>query len=233
MPIPFYGVLKGRVQQISADPASPHYQILVKGRDDKDLYRVAVNVRSTDRNDPLLLYSFQENFTGPVLEKLLDLEDGFTPQSGEDAVTLDYVSMNLELEQYDDPDASSDGGDEIVYLDQRLDQALQQAIGADDVYVYAFGQRWDDSTDPRNRGRDPVFRFRPSRGVHDIHMNQGNPSPGPFANDNGRNQDGALLVQYQSSTSAPWTAVFLAFDTQSFDTDEDGDPLDGQEQEPQ
>lgn len=55
-------------------------------------------------------------------------------------------------------------------------------------------------------------------------MNQGNP-PGAFGKDNGIWQDGALLVYLPSQSQ--WMAVFLAFQTESWQTDGQGNPAAG------
>ncbi len=53
-------------------------------------------------------------------------------------------------------------------------------------------------------------------------MNQGNPLDGPFAQDNGTSQDGALMAFFPSEQR--WLAVFIAFQSQSWTTDDNGDP---------
>ena len=59
------------------------------------------------------------------------------------------------------------------------------------------------------------------QGIHDIHMNQGNPK-GPFQKDNGIWQDGAIFIELPAS--GKWIAVFLAFQTESWTTDNSGNP---------
>jgi uncharacterized protein YukJ len=53
-------------------------------------------------------------------------------------------------------------------------------------------------------------------------MNQGNPADNHGA-DNGIWQDGALFIHLPSQNQ--WVAVFIAFQTQSWDTDRNGDPV--------
>jgi uncharacterized protein YukJ len=65
---------------------------------------------------------------------------------------------------------------------------------------------------------DEVFGFEPGRGVHDIHMNQGNPRHDHHASDNGVWQDGAVLLHLKRDQR--WVAVFLAFQSQQWQTDE-------------
>ena len=51
-------------------------------------------------------------------------------------------------------------------------------------------------------------------------MNQGN--SGKYKKDNGTFQDGALFVTYPGGK---WRAFFFAFQSQSFKTDDKGNPL--------
>jgi uncharacterized protein YukJ len=53
-------------------------------------------------------------------------------------------------------------------------------------------------------------------------MNQGNPVDS-FAKDNGIWQDGAIFVDLPGQQK--WTAIFIAFQTQSWSTDTNGTPL--------
>jgi uncharacterized protein YukJ len=64
--------------------------------------------------------------------------------------------------------------------------------------IYAFGSYFSNGQGP---------------GMDNIHMNQGNP-PGGFAKDNGSWQDGAVIIELPSQ-AARWTALFIAFQTQS------------------
>ena len=100
-----------------------------------------------------------------------------------------------------------------------LDHWLRRAIADPAATVFAFGQRWG----PDDGVADDVFGFEPANGVHDIHMNQG--SAAPFARDNGVRQDGALLAALPAPER--WVAIFLAFQSQAFHTDDaTGQPLD-------
>jgi uncharacterized protein YukJ len=59
-------------------------------------------------------------------------------------------------------------------------------------------------------------------------MNQGNPVPGSYARDNGIWQDGALFLQMPSLNPDPaqtWVAISIAFRTESWNTDNNGNPL--------
>jgi uncharacterized protein YukJ len=63
---------------------------------------------------------------------------------------------------------------------------------------------------------DHGFGFAPSRGMHNIHMNQGSPEE-RFRGDNGVGQDGALLIAFPQGR---WAALFLKFQSQAWQTDD-------------
>ena len=63
---------------------------------------------------------------------------------------------------------------------------------------------------------DTVFGFTPGNGTHDIHMNQGNIPR--FESHDGVWRDGALLFAFPSARQ--WVAVFLAFQSQAWHTDD-------------
>jgi uncharacterized protein YukJ len=214
MPIQNYGVLKARpLQGVQATTASPHYQILViDGNETK--YRVAVNVES--QNQPAdLQYYVASNFQNPITGQLNTLPSLFTPlnsQSG--GLALDYVRSGLfPIDQVSQLFAIATEST----LSQLLDTQIQQAIADPNALLYAFGQRWPEKNTP-----DHPFGFVPDNGVHNVHMNQGDTDPS-FASENGSWQDGALFI-YLSSTQQ-WTAIFLKFQSQSWQTDANGQPL--------
>ena len=61
-------------------------------------------------------------------------------------------------------------------------------------------------------------------GVHNVHMNQGDPVSSQFSAENGIWQDGGVIYQY--SAPEPRLSVMLTkFETQSFVTDDSGHPL--------
>jgi hypothetical protein len=93
-----------------------------------------------------------------------------------------------------------------------LDGYLLRAVEDPTATVFAFGQRWG----PDLAHPDPTFGFSPGNGVHDIHMNQGNSAQ--FAGDDGVWQDGGLLIRFAGTPR--WVAIFLAFQSQSWHTDD-------------
>lgn len=209
MPIPGYGVLTG-------DPArgtvafshgnNPHYRIYMKSGQQAD-----VNIESQDGSE--VLYLIRDNFTPPDVPGLLDLTLGsMTPlDSAAGGLALDYVREMI-------AGAPMVSRSEMQLLpvttpgeppDDRLKNAvialLDQAVADPDGVIYAFGQMYSDQ----------------GGGVHDIHMNQGNPQ-GDHSGDNGIWQDGALFIHLPANDR--WMALFIAFQTESWQTADDGSP---------
>jgi uncharacterized protein YukJ len=211
MPLKNYGVLVCRVVDSRAEGGggAPHFQIRGRGGD-RD-FRIAVNVLSQESPSELL-YTADEAFDHPVLKDLPHLSEGFTvlPDTpGRSA--LDFVRGNL----FDrasmrplPPQAPGPDND----LADKLHHYVDRAAADPTARLYAFGERWG----PENGVPDKIFGFSPGNGVHDIHMNQGN--TGRFTSDDGVWQDGALLLHFPGAEQ--WVAVFLAFQSQSWHTDD-------------
>jgi uncharacterized protein YukJ len=210
-----YGVLVGRpIAYRLGIPDSSHYQIHVMGA--ATHYRVAVNIRSRDKSE--LMYFINEDFRHPVTALLERLPLGFKALGrAPGGMALDYIRGHL---FYRDlmrkipavlPGPDNDLGD-------KLERCIRRAMGDEEALVYAFGYRWG----PEKNKRDAYFGFLPGNGIHDIHMNQGNPSH-PHDQDNGVYQDGALFVRFPRSAGASesrWVAIFLKFQAQAWHTDD-------------
>lgn len=59
-------------------------------------------------------------------------------------------------------------------------------------------------------------------GVHDVHMNQGDPAGSQWYAGNGTWQDGGVVVERADGTLAAW---LVRFNTQSLNTDANGNPI--------
>jgi uncharacterized protein YukJ len=221
MPIAKYSVLVG-------DPtagkvvtgSSTHYQITMQANGGP--FTVAVNIQSVDGSD--VLYAIEENFTPPDEAGLLALPTGMTAlKSAPGGLALDYVRstvngqpMITQKQMTLLPQLVSRGSEDERMMNRVRASALQNAvvtllnmtIADKDGTIYAFGSAYADS------GRVD--------GIHDIHMNQGNPVNN-HGGDNGVWQDGALLIHLPSKGT--WTAVFIAFQTQSWNTDSAGNSV--------
>jgi uncharacterized protein YukJ len=209
MPLKRYGLLKAQaVDRRLATGNSPHYHIRVT--DGEASHRVAVNTRS-QLPPSEVLYLVDEHFSHPITAELAEVDFGFTPlASGAGGLALDYIRGNLfDRSEMKPLPLSASGPDND--LNDKLDRQVQQALAEEDAEVYAFGEPWG----PESK-TDRLFGFRPGHGIHDIHMNQGNAKQ--FVDQDGVWQDGALLMRFPSQDR--WTAVFLAFQSQAFHTDD-------------
>ncbi|TVZ96440.1 DUF2278 family protein [Streptomyces sp. BK340] len=218
MPLKRYGVLAARAVDRRREGSSdtPHYQIHLTD-DAGTHYRAAVNVESQQAPSELL-YLADDNFRHPVTQLLPPAGGGWTAlPSQPGAAALDFIRGNLF-----DPASMRTLPPDLVGADNDLadllDHYVQRAIADPTAALYVFGQQWG----PETGAADKVFGFEPGNGVHDIHMNQGN--SGRFRSDNGVRQDGALLVHLPAEDR--WVAVFLAFQSQAWHTDNaTGNPI--------
>jgi uncharacterized protein YukJ len=224
MPITNYSVLAGKPTAGKVvTGASTHYQITMQAPGGP--FTVAVNIQSVDGSE--VLYDIVEDFTPPDLAVLTALPMGMTAlKSQPGGLALDFVRSTVngapmitkaQMTLLPQLKAQAKGGSAEEQTVQRartkaLENAvvtlLNMTIADKDGVIYAFGSAYADS------GKVD--------GIHDIHMNQGNPVNN-HGGDNGVWQDGALLIHLPSKGT--WTAVFLAFQTESWDTDGSGNPV--------
>ncbi len=212
MPIVHYSVLKGKptMGQI-VQGNSPHFQIRVQAG--HSTFTVAVNIQSVDKSE--VLYYVDHAFDPPAVAKLLALPVGMTVlQSVPGGLALDFVretvngtpmveksAMHLLPKMFLAGSRHNDIGNELADL-------VKRAIADPNGTAYAFGSAFADSGQ--------------TTGIHDIHMNQGN-ALDFHGSDNGIWQDGALFVDLPAQHT--WIAVFIAFQTQSWKTDNHGNPV--------
>ena len=205
-----YGVLVARAvdHRREAGADSPHFQIHVVDAAGGH-YRVAVNVKS-QQSPSELLYLVDDHFVHPVLGLLPG--SGWTSLPGHPGdAALDFIRGNLfdrNLMRLLPADASGPDND----LSDLLGLYVARAVDDADARMYVFGERWG----PEPSTPDKIFGFAPGNGVHDIHMNQGNSAA--FAKDDGVWQDGGLLLHFPGSSQ--WVGIFLAFQSQSWHTDD-------------
>jgi len=223
MPITNYSVLAGDpVSGKVVTGSSTHYQITMNAPGGP--FTVAVNIQSVDGSE--VLYAIEEEFAPPDIAGLLALPMGMTAlKNVPGGLALDYVRSQVSGTQMitreqmtllpQTPAKSFKGNEEERMLAGARAAALQNAvitllnmtIADKDGVIYAFGSSYAD------QGKVD--------GIHDIHMNQGNPVNN-HGSDNGIWQDGALLIHLPSKST--WTAVFIAFQTESWTTDSSGNP---------
>jgi uncharacterized protein YukJ len=202
-----YGVLKGTVTGDLRDADDDHYEILVTAGGAK--FRIAVNVRSS-LDPPDLLFESTTSLPAALTNGLAALAPGFTKLAARPGgLAQDFVRGGIvdvkgfKVVPGDKPGAGND-------LKDTLEAAVVAAMAQAGSLVYAFGDRWG----PEQK-KDQYFKFAPGNGIHDIHMNQGNDKS--HASEDGVFQDGCLFFQ---DPSGGWQAFFLAFQSQSFNTDD-------------
>ncbi len=210
MPIPNYSAIKGDPQrgEVAFNRAgkNPHYRIYMQ-----DGTQVDVNIESSDGSE--ILYVIYDRFVPPNPDLLNELAMGITPVDRvPGGLALDYVREqvggNFMVQQSDMtllPIPDQNPQDQLKNV---VISMLNQATADPDGLIYAFGSAYSDPTG--------------AAGVHNIHMNQGNPLNAAFSDDNGIWQDGGLFVHLPSNDQ--WMALFIAFQTQSWRTNDSGDP---------
>lgn len=216
MPIQSYSILKGTpTSGRVVSGASAHYQITVKAG--ATTYTAAVNIQSMDGSE--VLYAIVQPFTPPDPGALDALSAGVTPVASEPGgLALDFVrqqiggkpmitraEMTLLPKPAIEPIAARALENAVVAL-------LDEAVADPGAMVYATGSAFADNgvTD----------------GIHDLHMNQGNPPTGGHSGDNGIWQDGAVFLNLPSRGAGPagWVAILIAFQTEVWTTDAAGNP---------
>jgi uncharacterized protein YukJ len=214
-----YGVFTGHVRDRRAETTgrSPHYQILIEGAGER--FRAAVNTRSGTSHHRAadLLYLADDDFRHPMTERLARVADGFLPlDSRPNHLALDYQRGGLFDRRHMRRIPARRPGPRNDLVDE-LDYRVARAIADPSIRLHVYGTRWG----PEPRQLDHVFGFLPGNGIHDIHMNQGNRDE--HWPDNATWRDGGLV--FHEPVRSRWMAVFLAFQTQSWRTDDEGNPL--------
>lgn len=236
-----YCMYKGKL--IAAAPfsdsyiGSPHYVITVS-TDKGGTFNIVVNSASTapGPNGDNRVYSYIDpHFVDPVSDKLTELAPGLYTSGfpkldyWQDRSLLDIRRMRPV--PYEASDGTrfdiNDEINELLTIDESSpseqrpynnghetqDRTFWRPSGPGDVIVYGFG-----------------FLFQPAQdGLHETHMNQGNPLRGGHDRENGVFQDGAVIVQRTDG----FAAIFTAFQTQWLPTDARGFPAAGAKPLPQ
>lgn len=212
MPVPNYSIAKGAPKngsvQFNRQGRNPHYVVSLQAGSGG--LQVAINIESQDGSE--VLYQIQDPFTPPNAQALSDLPSGQSPvHSVAGGLAIDYIRSRangtvlvdrstMTLLPITKKGATSDLQNAVVNL-------LNRTVAETDGTFYAFGSYYQDPGQVS--------------GVHDIHMNQGNPA-GSHSGDNGIWQDGGLYIHLPSENR--WVALFIAFQTESWQTDNQGNP---------
>jgi uncharacterized protein YukJ len=200
-----YGLLRGKVILYGTEDGTPtpHFQIIVQD-DVPQIWRVAVNVRSDDgSNDQAIVVDPLQSH--PILAQLSGVKVGYTPLPNHvPGLALDYVRQPL----FDPADLKilPPFGSGQPGLEDLLKTLTQDAKdGADaGAGIYVWGSRFDVG----NRPVTADNTYGDKVGIHDVHMNQGNPPP--HTRDNGQYQDGGIIFNFPDR----YVGVFMKFQSQ-------------------
>lgn len=206
MPLQKYGVwvaypISYEAERASDDSESPHISLYFDdtAHVEKGRYRAAINVKSIT-TESRLVYWFDRNFRKPIVDHLQSLDIGFHVLPPEKKQGLDYIRGNLMAFSHGTlvrHDVEGKNNDIIDYMSPILDHAI-----AKEARIFLFGEPFP-------------------RGIHDVHMNQGN--EGRFKKDNGVWQDGGIILEFPDGH---FEAIFLAFAVQKIHTDDEtGSPI--------
>jgi uncharacterized protein YukJ len=214
-----YSVFCGRVidWQPETRGKSPHCHILLEGGGQR--YRVAINTRSgtSHHRESDLLYFADDDFRHEITRRLTNVPDGVLQiDSRPGGLALDYQRGGMFDRRHMRRIPANRPGPRNDLVDE-LDFYVEHSRTDPTCRVLAFGTRWG----PEHGTPDLVFGFTPGNGIHDVHMNQGNRDE--HWHDNGIWSDGGLIIHEPSHDR--WSAIFLAFQTQSWHTDDRGNPI--------
>ncbi|MFT9821028.1 DUF2278 family protein [Lysinibacillus sp. NPDC056185] len=217
MPLFKYGVLKGKVvdvRPVDSFDKTPHYEVHIRARKNnksEEDYRIAINVASKVKPSEVL-YFVSEDFNSNQITIIPNYEEGFTEVTNENReIALDYIRGGLfDPSKMIPLPATKNGPDND--LNEKVNKYMQEAMTKKAI-VYAYGEKFKTENE-----RDKYFGFSPGRGIHDIHMNQGNSRD--FRTDDGIWQDGGVLIHFEEENR--WVGIFLAFQSQSWCTDDYG-----------
>ncbi len=215
-----------KAKLFSANPNSrPHYHILVETENQQ--FDIAVNIASEDpkSSDVRVLYAIKRNIVPPQVDALLSLTNKMFELPADGITGIDFVSDHLVTKDEMKPLPLFNRSQPIeTQGSEEIKQLVDEVVADPKTVVYAFGHRYQQRSSDSQNG---TWGFEPDDGIHNIHMNQGNYT-GNHDDENGRGEDGALFIHFPDTNI--WYAVYIAFQTQSFDNDSNGYPKDDSKQ---
>lgn len=191
-----YGVVAGVVQ--SADLVNPSGgqwpHYHIWVQTPAGLYDSAVNLKSLTE----VKIEYRARDVDPDLfSNVLSLPDGWTKLAqSSTSGALDYVRR---------PGLTGHGDWTLQTGDNLINQLQLLLTGVQRVYIFGAA-------------------YSTGLGVHDVHMNQGDPPDSEFAPLDAIWQDGGLIFQY-GSPQPKSTVLQIKFETQSLNTDDQGHPV--------
>lgn len=215
-----YGVLIGKVKEHHIDDPDnegrwPHYHITVE-TSSCEIFDSAINLKS--RTEIRVQYRDFRNLDKTFFTTILSKPDGLHPlDSNSSSGALDYLRHEGLMDPICISDKGNEKGEDITsnrcectkwWLETGINTVKLMQFYLDSVdRVYIFGEPYVNG-----------------KGVHNVHMTQGDPLNSEFAIEDGIWQDGAVMFEYK--TPEPHISILLTkFETQSFTTDSNGRPL--------
>jgi len=220
MPVSDYGLLlcNQLVRMESDNPLtdqSPHIRIFILDGVSNREWQCTVNIKSAEKTetDRRVLASHNDNWNNDFIQTLESMCQNRTIVPGwndhknlPSDLKLDYLRQNVinwsDMKPEDaGPSGSGQKNDLIDYFQNIYDKSK----GEPNLLIFAFGSKFDN-------GSHSV------RGIHEIHMNQGNDPH--YAKSDAVGQDGALFIRYEDEGQTRWFAYFCAFQVQYAPTDD-------------
>lgn len=188
---------------------------------DNSSVEVQINVRSHDgRKTPKLEYLFKENLQvldeeKVSLSELAEIDYGINVLNyekqcnKESRIVLDYIRSNLfSMNEFIQAPTTIGLNEEIhKYIKKVKNENLDIYIWGD---LYPIGCRGDEARDERLW----LLRENGPKGIHDVHMNQGNSEKKQAVEDNDMYQDGGILIHFKLEDGDRWDAIFFKFEDQ-------------------
>jgi uncharacterized protein YukJ len=199
MPVPKYGVLKGRILSWKPPDNASHAELQLEAPSGS-IITATINVVSQSSESELAYWLDRYYSQSQLLTQLSDLDLGAHTGPRDQVPALDFLRGNpVKLDDVVVVPHDKEGAHDDI-LDE-LTKIVSDAVDNRGI-AYVFGSFGDDN-----------------RYLYNIHMNQGN--SGYFQRENGIFQDGGILIEFLDDH---WEAIFIAFATQSSATDEGGQP---------
>ena len=192
---------------------------------DNSNIEVQINVRSHEgRKTPKLEYLFKENLQVRDEEKfslseltrldygvkVLNYEKKYNKES---KIFLDYIRSDLfNMNEFIQASTTTDLNEE---LHKHITEAKKQTS---DIYIlgdlYPIGCKGAELREERLW----LLKKNGPKGIHDVHMNQGNSGKKEWIENSGMYQDGGILIHFNSKEEDRWDAILLKFEGQYTET---------------
>ncbi|KJY28025.1 MULTISPECIES: DUF2278 family protein [unclassified Streptomyces] len=245
MPLPLYGVAVGTFQDFSRDPSHDFgqwYHGHLTLTTPTGTFEAALDVDAPGSVG--VSYRLVDGLHRSDLGSLPQLPDGFQRlESSSTSGALDYarspllrdpdwlralrglvlrVVSLLQKQPVGAPAFGPTVADRLVALLHRLPNRPVAVY----PWVASNGDNALDVLEPLLRSADRIYvfgqRFTTGLGVHDVHLNQGDPLGSQWYDTDGIWQDGAVVCEFADGRVVVWQ---IRFNTQSLNTDGAGHPL--------